>query len=46
VHIHRCLSGQQEPAPALRRAARELEALLDRAGLAGGAGAREAAHGG
>ena len=34
VRVHRALSGQQEPADALRDAAREIRALLARSGLA------------
>jgi multiple sugar transport system substrate-binding protein len=34
VHLHRVLSGQEEPAPALFAAAHEIRALLTRAGLA------------
>jgi multiple sugar transport system substrate-binding protein len=38
IYLHRALTGQQEPAAALARAAAEMQALLDRAGLgAGGA---------
>jgi hypothetical protein len=40
VYLHRALTRQQEPAEALRRAAAEMQALLDRSGLGqGGAGA-------
>jgi multiple sugar transport system substrate-binding protein len=40
VYLHRALTRQQEPAEALRRAAAEMQSLLDRAGLGqGGAGA-------
>ena len=40
VYLHRALTRQQEPADALRRAAAEMQALLDRSGLGqGGAGA-------
>jgi multiple sugar transport system substrate-binding protein len=34
VHVHRALSGQQEPEAALTRAAAEMRALLSRSGLA------------
>jgi multiple sugar transport system substrate-binding protein len=34
VHLHRCLSGQESVDEALRRAADEVEALLERVGLA------------
>jgi multiple sugar transport system substrate-binding protein len=37
VRLHRALTRQQEPADALRDAAREIEALFERSGLAGGA---------
>jgi multiple sugar transport system substrate-binding protein len=33
VHLHRTLSGQEQPDEALREAAREIRALLDRTGL-------------
>jgi multiple sugar transport system substrate-binding protein len=33
VHLHRTLSGQEEPEFALRAAASEIRALLNRAGL-------------
>jgi maltose-binding protein MalE len=33
IHVHRCLSGQQSADEAIRRAAREIEALLARVGL-------------
>ncbi len=36
VHLHRALSGQEEPRPALRAAAREMRRLLARVGLDGG----------
>ena len=40
VYLHRALTRQQEPAEALKRAAAEMQSLLDRAGLGqGGAGA-------
>jgi multiple sugar transport system substrate-binding protein len=37
IDLHRALTRQQEPAPALAHAAREMQALLDRAGLGKGA---------
>ncbi len=37
VRLHRALTRQQEPADALRDAAREIEALFERSGLAAGA---------
>jgi hypothetical protein len=33
IHVHRCLSGQETSAEALRAAAREIDALLARVGL-------------
>jgi len=33
LHLHRALTGQTEPAAALRQAQREMQALLDRTGL-------------
>ena len=33
IHLHRALAGQREPARALAEAAREMEAVLERAGL-------------
>jgi len=42
VYLHRALTRQLEPGPALARAAAEMQALLDRVGL--GEGARRAAH--
>jgi multiple sugar transport system substrate-binding protein len=45
IHLHRALAGQSEPAPALAEAAREMEAVLDRAGLRGGRGARRGDNG-
>jgi ABC-type glycerol-3-phosphate transport system substrate-binding protein len=36
IHLHRALTGQSEPAPALATAAREIRALLRRVGLAQG----------
>jgi len=36
IRVHRALTGQQTPAEALRDAAREMRALLSRAGLAAG----------
>jgi ABC-type glycerol-3-phosphate transport system substrate-binding protein len=40
IQLHRALSGQAEPAAALGRAASEMQALLDKAGLGRGAVAR------
>lgn len=37
IHVHRCLSGQEAPALALREARREIDALLERVDLAPGA---------
>ncbi len=37
IQLHRALSGQAEPGPALARAASEMQALLDRLGLGRGA---------
>jgi hypothetical protein len=34
VHLHRCLSGQEPAAQALHAAARQIEALFTRVGLA------------
>ena len=36
IHLHRALTGQEEPAQALDAAAAEMQALLDRTGLGGG----------
>jgi hypothetical protein len=33
IYLHRVLTRQLDPAPALTRAAKEMQALLDRAGL-------------
>jgi ABC-type glycerol-3-phosphate transport system substrate-binding protein len=38
IHLHRALTRQREPAEALAAAAREMEALLERTGLAQGGG--------
>ena len=39
IHLHRALTGQEEPAQALNAAAADMQALLDRTGLgAGGSG--------
>jgi trehalose/maltose transport system substrate-binding protein len=42
VRLHRALTRQEEPGPALAEAAREMQQLLDRAGL--GEGGRVAAR--
>jgi ABC-type glycerol-3-phosphate transport system substrate-binding protein len=47
IHVHRCLSGQEDAAQAVRDAARELEALLARVGLLSPSGpAHGSAHDG
>ena len=38
VRLHRALTRQAEPGPALTEAAKEMQTLLDRAGLGQGAG--------
>jgi hypothetical protein len=42
IYLHRALTRQLEPAPALAQAAKEMQALLDRVGL--GQGETRATH--